>query len=132
MINNKKVRLMTNLAIYEKNNESDLKISKYYKWDYVRFNMIKTILNVTFAYVLILILLLIYNCEELVAQAFNIDYVGMGLKVIIGYFVLLCSFSAISVFVYSEKYKNAKERLLKYYKKLKLLEKMCNEEKRKS
>ena len=47
MINNEKVKLMTKLAIYEKKNEEDIKLSKYYKVDYVKHNILKTLITVT-------------------------------------------------------------------------------------
>ena len=48
MLNNRKVRIMTQLAIYEKGEgKKDFKLSKFYKTDYARFNVLKTALMVT-------------------------------------------------------------------------------------
>ncbi|MDF2593610.1 MAG: hypothetical protein K0S75_3076, partial [Clostridia bacterium] len=42
MLNTNKVRLMTKLALYEtKEGKEDIRLSKYYKTDYVRYQVIK-------------------------------------------------------------------------------------------
>ena len=51
MIDEKKVALMTKLAIFEKHESSDsLVLSKYYKSDYVRYNMLKALIAGTVVY----------------------------------------------------------------------------------
>ncbi|MCR5609892.1 MAG: hypothetical protein K6G26_12595 [Lachnospiraceae bacterium] len=122
MINKKKVRVMTNLAIYEKHNEADIIISRFYKNDYIRLNMLKTAVNVTVAYLLIIFMLAIYNCEELITEYEDLNYVFIIRKVIIIYAVLLCAFLFISYVFYNYKYKDARKRLKLYYKKLRYLE----------
>ena len=48
MLNNRKVRLMTRLAIYEQTEgKEDVRISKYFRTDYVRLNVLKSIVAVT-------------------------------------------------------------------------------------
>ena len=89
MINNEKVKLMTKLAIYEKNNEEDIKLSKYYKVDYVKHNILKTLITVTIAYVCILALIVFYNMEYFLAEAFNLDYTIIGVQIVVSYLMLL-------------------------------------------
>ena len=47
MLNNRKIRIMTKLATYEeKEGKEDIKLSKYYKTDFVRLNILKTIMSI--------------------------------------------------------------------------------------
>ena len=129
MINNDKVRLMTKLAIYEKNNEEDIKLSKYYKLDYVKHNMVKTWISVTIAYVSILGLIIFYNLEEFMAKAFELDYTVLGIQITVSYLVLIIVFGLLSYSIYTEKIKNSRESLQKYNSNLKKLSKMYDDEK---
>ena len=79
MIDERKTRMMTKLAIYEKTEgREDIRLSKYYKSDYVRLNILKTILQVTLGSVLILILVILYKSEYLIEKAVTLDYVYIG------------------------------------------------------
>lgn len=50
MLNDRKIRLMTKLALYErKEGKEDIKLSKYYRTDYVRLQVLKTVVAVTFS-----------------------------------------------------------------------------------
>jgi uncharacterized membrane protein YidH (DUF202 family) len=129
MINNDKVRLMTKLAIYEKNHDEDIKLSKYYKSDYIKHNMLKTIISVTIAYVGILGLIVFYNMEELLAKAFELDYTVLTIEIVVSYIVLVVIFSLMSFVIYSDKIKYSRKSLVKYNSNLKKLSKMYDEEK---
>ncbi|MBE5934390.1 MAG: hypothetical protein E7262_01185 [Lachnospiraceae bacterium] len=129
MINNEKVRLMAKLAIYEKNNEEDIKLSKYYKVDYVKHNILKTIISVTIAYACILGLIVFYNMEYFLAEAFNLDYTIIGVQIVVTYLMTVIVFSLLSFLIYGDKIKNSRERLVKYNSNLKKLSNMYDDEK---
>lgn len=129
MINNDKVSLMTKLAIYENKNTEDIKLSKYYKGDYVRHNVLKTIISVTIAYACILLFILFYNLEEVLAKAFELNYTMLGIEICVSYFVLIVIFTLMSFMIYSEKINKSRKRLMKYHRGLKQLSRMYDEEK---
>ena len=129
MINNEKVRLMTKLAIYEEKNSEDIKLSKYYKSDYIRHNVLKTIISVSFAYVCVLLLILFYNLEEVLAKAFELNYTMLGIEIFVSYFVLIVIFTLISFMIYSEKINRSRKSLMKYHRGLKQLIRIYDEEK---
>lgn len=129
MINNDKVSLMTKLAIYENKNTEDIKLSKYYKGDYVRHNVLKTIISVTFAYVCILLFILFYNLEEVLAKAFELNYTMLGIEIFVSYFVLIVIFTLMSFMIYTEKINKSRKSLMKYHRGLKQLSRMYDEEK---
>ena len=129
MINNDKVSLMTKLAIYENKNTEDIKLSKYYKGDYVRHNVLKTIISVTIAYACILLFILFYNLEEVLAKAFELNYTMLGIEIFVSYFVLIVIFTLMSFMIYTEKINKSRKSLMKYHRGLKQLSRMYDEEK---
>ena len=129
MINNDKVSLMTKLAIYENNNSEDIKLSKYYKGDYVRYNVLKALISVTIGYVGILLLILFYNLEDILAKVFEVNYTILGIEIFVSYFVLMIIFGLISFMVYSDKINRSRKNLTNYHRGLKQLSRMYEEDK---
>lgn len=49
LLNENKIKMMTKMAIYEKNEgKSMLKTAKYFKGDYIAFGVLKTVIATTF------------------------------------------------------------------------------------
>lgn len=129
MLNEQKIRLMTKLALYEKKaGREDIKLSTYYKTDYVRMQILKTIISVTIGYLLILLLVLIYKSEYLIAEAVNLDYVKIGKALLIIYLCMLVVFCFFAAIGYSIKYKMSRKNLAGYYQMLKELKMIYHEE----
>ena len=73
MINNRKVRIMTKLAIYEKGEgKEDLKINNYFRRDYLRNNFLKTFVAVTIGFVLIAGMRVVYKLEYIIQKKQNL------------------------------------------------------------
>ena len=129
MLNEKKIKLMTKLAIFEDSDgKQDIKLSKYYKTDFMRLNLLKTIISVTLGYILILAMVVIYKAEYLISKAVQLDYKGIGIKVLGIYVMILTCYVFASIFAYSIKYNSSRKKLSKYVHNLKLLRKFYNEE----
>ena len=131
MVNKSKVKLMTKLAIYEKNHQDDIRLSRYYKSDYVRLGLIKNVLSVTAAYILILAMVGLYNMEWLIANAVTMDYKSLGIKVLGYYLIILIVFCMAGMFVSALHYSHSFKRLQKYFKRLKMLKKYYDETEKK-
>ncbi|MBR4725775.1 MAG: hypothetical protein K6G45_08620 [Lachnospiraceae bacterium] len=129
MLNNRKVRIMTQLAIYEKKEgRPDFRLAKYYKMDYARFNALKTILWVTIAYIVGLILVAIYKLEYLLDNAMTIDYKALGWTVLGIYLGIITVYVIGSLVGYSIYYTLSRKKLGRYYKMLGRLRSMYKEE----
>lgn len=129
MLNNKKIRVMTKLALYEqKDGKEDIRMSKYYKTDYVRLEMLKTIVNITIGYALILLIIGIYKAEYLISEAVTLDFVRLGQYILGFYIVILTIYITGAIIGYSIKYDKSRKTLAKYYKALKKLIRICDEE----
>lgn len=130
MLNNKKIRNMTKLAIYEqKVGKEDIKMSKFYKSDYVRYNLLKTVVSVTVAYLLVLLMIVVYNSEFIISEAVTLDYKAIGVKTLAVYILIMTAYITGSIFVYNIKYEKSRGRLARYYKRLRNLERLYKSEK---
>lgn len=122
MIDENKVRLMTKIAIYEKKEGNrNLMISKFYRSDYVRYNVLKTLVAVTFAFWVIIGAYAFIKFDDLLAKVSEIDYFEVMYK-LLGIYVFVClGFFFFAQIVYSYRYSMAKPGLIKYNVNLKRL-----------
>ncbi len=129
MLNNDRIRLMTKLALYEgKEGKEDIRLSKYYKMDYVRYEIIKSIICATIGYALILVLIVLYKSEYLIGKAVTLDYKGINTYVLVIYIMIIAVYGLSTAVIASMKYNKSRKKLGKYYKLLKHLNKLYNEE----
>lgn len=129
MLNIRKTRLMTKLALYETGEgKKDIKLSKYYKSDYVRLQILKSILAVTFGYLLILALIVMYKSEYLIKYAVSLDYKAILTTTVVVYIVLLTVYVVGTLIGYSIKYDLSRGQLAKYFRIMKVIQKIYKEE----
>ena len=130
MLNNQKVRLMTKLAIYEKEDgKEDIRLGRYYRIDYVRYQVLKTIVAVTFGYLILVLMTILYNIEYLIAEAVVLDYATIGRTMLGIYLILLFVFGGAAGIGYTVKYNQSRKKLAKYYLLLKRLKNIYRNEK---
>ena len=130
MLNNKKIRTMTKLALYEQmDGKEDIRMGKYYKTDYVRLQMLKTVVSVTVGYILILILIGMYKAEYIISNLVTFDFVRIGQYILGFYIMIMAVFVTGSILGYSLKYDKSRKDLSKYYKSLKKLSSFYQDEK---
>jgi hypothetical protein len=129
MLNTNKVRLMTKLALYEtKEGKEDIRLSKYYKTDYVRYQVIKSMICATVGYAFILLLIFIYKSENIIKNAVTLNYKTIGTYVLGIYIIIIAIYGLGAMVGYSIKYDQSRKKLSRYYKLLKRLNKIYNEE----
>ena len=129
MLNNRKIRIMTKLAIYEKKEgKPDFRLAKFYKTDYARYNALKTMLWITVAYVLGVALVAFYKLEYLLDHALTLDYKALGWQILGIYIAVLSVYVIGSLVGYSIHYTVSRKKLGRYYKLLGKLKSMYNEE----
>lgn len=129
MLNNNKIRLMTKLAVYEsKEGKEDISLSKYYKTDYVRYQTLKSIISATVGYALILALIFMYKSEEIIKNAVTLDYKTLGTYILCFYIIIITIYGLASIVGYSIKYDKSRKKLSRYFKLLKRLNKVYNDE----
>lgn len=129
MLNNRKVRLMARLAMYEQNEgKEDVRISKYFRTDFVRLNVLKTVVAITLGYLLILLLLIVYHSEYLIREAVTLDYEGMFSRYAGIYIIILTVYCSVTMIGYMIKYRTSRKKLAKYFRMLRRLRSLYREE----
>ena len=119
MLSEKKIKLMIRLADYEQvQGKIDLERTKYFKLDYIRYQILKTLVSVTGAVFLVVVLIGMYYMEFIITNALELDYAGMTKYFLVIYILLLCLFSFVTVSVSSIRYEASKNRVKQYYSTL--------------
>jgi len=122
MLSKKRIKIIIQLALYEKDEgREDLKNVRYYKNDYVRLNILKSIISMTFGYLIILCMIAMYNLEYLITNAVTLPYKSMILTAVGVYILLMMFYVFITVILYALRYDASKKRVKKYFKYLKYL-----------
>ena len=132
MLDVKRIRLMARMAQYEKNDiRKDMKISTYYKKDYVSLNTLITILWMTVGYGILAALLAVCFMDELMENLTitKVTYLGVGVGG--GYIALLIIYIICANVFYRGRHNRAKQRVRKYYRDLSRLGKMEEKKKKK-
>ncbi|MBQ9232812.1 MAG: hypothetical protein IJ167_02085 [Lachnospiraceae bacterium] len=115
MIDEKKVELMTRLSIYEKKEkDKGLAMSKFFERDYVRYNVLKTLVAATVVYWTIVGAYVFISFEVILAKINNMDYFGIMYK-ILGWYVAFCFvYFVFAYLVYTYRYNSKRKGLAKY------------------
>ncbi len=115
MVEPKKVQLMTRLAMMEASETKDaLKIVRYSKFDYVRLQLLKTIISITIGLIMILAVYAFCQSEYLLNNIASMDYKSIGIKLLMIYILLIIFCMIAGSFAYSKKYTKAKRKIKKY------------------
>ena len=131
MLDNRRIRLMSRMALYEKEStKEDLKISSYYKRDYTSLNTLISIMWITVGYVMAAALIVLCNLESLLENLTITKMILIAAIAVAGYLVLVIIYCVCASSFYAEKHNSAKRRVKKYYRDLVRLEKMGIKEKK--
>lgn len=124
MLNEEKIRLMTELALYEKKEKQSLEeAKKYFKDDYIAKHLIEAFFSFSISYLLASILIILYSFQ-LILNASNIFDISNMIKIyIINYFVDLLIFELITAYVYAKRYDKIKNKNDEYILRLSRLDK---------
>lgn len=116
MLSEEKIRIMIRLSDYEQNKgKIDLERTRYFKLDYIRMQILKTLVSVSAAVFLVVLLVGLYHMEYIITNALVIDYTGMARYFLILYILLLLLFTFVTVSVSSVQYEASKSRVKEYY-----------------
>lgn len=124
MISEDKIKLMTKLAIYEKNiGKEDFEMNKYYKSNYISHKSFDINVGVTIALLIIFLFDFVMKFIENIERMTDFDFlVSLGTKYLAVWFVVIIFYSVITNRVFGKKYDNAKLRIDQYKESLNQLE----------
>lgn len=131
MLDKRKIRLMSRVAMYEKHHiREDLKISSYYKKDYTSMNTLFTLIWVTLGYFAIAAIIIFVNLDFLLEDLTFEKMAFIAIFVIASYLIVLIIYGISASTFYRRRHTRSKQRVKRYYRDLARLSKMNTKEKK--
>lgn len=131
MVNEKRVKLMTEIAIFEQKNKTELyKVQSYFRSDYIGAHLIKNGIRITVAFIIGLLAWVCLNMDTLVKDITNMDIGAFVFRILFAYLIVLCIFLVITYAIFAVRYSASRAELEKYQYLLRKLEKEYENEDR--
>ena len=129
MLNKERIRLMTKLAAYEQGEGKEyMPMSRFYRRDYIGFQMIKTLLYSTIAFGILFLLTFLYQMESFLESMYQMDLPEYIVGVLVKYIIFVTVYQVIARVVYSRRYRKGHKSLKLYLNRLKKVEKLYERE----
>ncbi len=129
MLNEERIKLMTQMASYEENEgKKNAAIGSYFRGDYISLQVIASIISATAAFCILCALYIFYDFEAFMQNIYKIDLLVFGKRILLLYIVFVIIYALISYIVYAYRYHKAKASLKRYYYHLKELSEMYGQE----
>jgi hypothetical protein len=124
MLNEDKIRLMNEIASYEKREAGMLRSAqKYFRGDYIAKHLLQSFLAYTLSFVLILGVVLLYKLDRLLGVANVKEIASWGWKAGAFYFAGLILFELLTAVIYDRRYSLAQKKLAKHLSQMDKLKK---------
>lgn len=130
MLNEKRIILMTKMASYEANEgKKNVAIGSYFRSDYIGWQVLKSIISATIAFVVVFAMYIFYDFEIFMTDIYKMDLLEFAKSVLFFYLGTVGAYALISYVVYAVRYSRAKKSLRAYYMNLHKLSSMYKNEK---
>lgn len=129
MINEERVKELYHMAKYDSHTgREDSQMGKYYMWDYVGKELVKSFFTGSIAFVLLAVLWGMNDIEGITAKVNNLDLVDMAANIVVLYIGFLAIYLLATAMVYSLRYVRGRKKLRRYAVHLKRVRKMYQRE----
>ena len=125
MLNEKRIILMTKMASYEVNEgKKNVAIGSYFRSDYIGWQVLKSIISATIAFVVVFSMYIFYDFELYMTDIYKMDLLEFAKHVLTLYLWTIGVYAVISYVVYTVRYSRAVKSLKTYYLNLRKLSEM--------
>ena len=125
MLNEKRIILMTKMASYEENEgKKNVAIGSYFRSDYIGWQVLKSIISATIAFVVVFGMYIFYDFEFYMTDIYKMDLLEFAKRVFTLYLWMIGVYAVISYVVYTVRYSRAIKSLKTYYINLRKLSDM--------
>ncbi len=129
MLNEEKIRIITKMVSYEQNiGKKNFAIGNYFKSDYIVWQMTKSFISVTIAYVVCLGVYFLYDFEVLIQDIYQMDLVQFARDILWKYIVCASIYMLLSYLLHITRYQKVRNSLKSYYRSLNELIKIYKKE----
>ena len=127
MLNEERVILMTKLASYEAGEgRKNVEIGNYFRSDYIGWQVLKSIISATIAFVVVFAMYIFYDFEVFMMDIYKMDLLEFGKSILLIYAGFVGAYAILSYIIYAYRYSRAKRSLHLYYMNLRKLSNMYN------
>ena len=129
MLNEERVVLMTKMASYEaREGKKNLAIGSFFRNDYIGWQVLKSIISATIAFVVVFAMYIFYDFEIFMTEIYKMDLLEFAKNVLFFYLGTISAYAVISYLVYTVRYSRARKSLRTYYMNLNKLSAMYKKE----
>ena len=129
MVNEDRIKLMTRMAAYEKEEHKKNKtIVSFFKSDYISMQMLKSTVCTTIVFVIMFSLYVLYDFEVFMKEIYQMDVFEFAKNVIIVYLIFTGIILVITYVVSLYQYNRALQSTKLYYMNLKKLSRIYGKE----
>ena len=129
MLNEERVVLMTKMASYEaREGKKNLAIGSFFRNDYIGWQVLKSIISATIAFVVVFAMYIFYDFEIFMTDNYKMDLLEFAKNVLFFYLGTVGAYAVISYLVYTVRYSRARKSLRTYYMNLNKLSAMYKKE----
>ena len=102
MLNKDRVILMTKMASYEENEgKKNIAICKYFRGDYIGWQVIKSVIASTVAFFVVLAAYVLYDFENFLEEIYEIDLVVYAKKIVFAYVCVVVVYALIAYIIHA-------------------------------
>ena len=124
MLSEEKIKIMTNLAMFEKSEGNRIfPVNRYFKSDYISSKLLSSFFSYTLSFLLGLVLWVLCYVEKWLNVMWIESLIELGMKVGVIYLAGLVVYLIISLSIYAKRYDYASRGMKVYMAKLKRLDK---------
>ena len=128
MVNEERIKLMTRMAAYEKEeHKKNKKIVSFFKSDYISMQMLKSIVATTITFAIVFGLYVLYDFEVFMKEIYRMDMFEFAKSVIIIYVIFLSIMLVITYVVSLYRFNKALQDTKLYYTNLKKMSRIYGE-----
>ena len=125
MLNEKRIILMTKMASYEANEgKRNVAIGSYFRSDYIGWQVLKSIISATIAFVVVFGMYIFYDFEIFMMDIYKMDLLEFAKHILKTYLWIIGGYAVISYVVYTVRYNRAIRSLKLYHMNLRRLAEM--------
>jgi uncharacterized membrane protein len=116
---------MTKLTSYEEHEgKKNVAIGSYFRSDYIGWQVLKSIISATIAFVVVFAMYIFYDFEIFMTDIYKMDLMEFAKHVLFLYLGIVGVYAVISYIIYTIRYSRAKRSLKLYYMNLRKLASM--------
>lgn len=125
MLNEKRIILMTKMASYEANEgKKNVSIGSYFRTDYIGWQVLKSIISASIAFVVVFGMYIFYNFEMFMTDIYKMDLLEFARHILSLYLWTIGIYAVVSYIVYTVRYTRAVKSLKVYQMNLRKLSDM--------